>query len=154
MFYIPYRFIMPTFFTSFSAFSHSLPTSWPIYIRPNMPHRFIGLLSMIYFHLFIIAYKYVIGIKSEWPSICLYFSFFPVPLLPVLSSNDIPYHFNVSIHRSTFRFYLITVWSLLCLLPLVPGGGGTELWVGYGCAARSFDHHPITKPRRKFATYI
>ena len=26
------------------------------------------------------------------------------------------------------------------------GGGGTQLWVGYGCAARSFDHHPITKP--------
>ena len=21
--------------------------------------------------------------------------------------------------------------------------GGTQLWVGYGCAARSFDHHPI-----------
>ena len=26
--------------------------------------------------------------------------------------------------------------------------GGTQLWVGYGCAARSFDHHPITKPEK------
>ena len=30
------------------------------------------------------------------------------------------------------------------ILPL----GGTQLWVGYGCAARSFDHHPITKPEK------
>ena len=27
-------------------------------------------------------------------------------------------------------------------------GGGTQLWVGYGCAARSFDHHPTTKPEK------
>ena len=26
--------------------------------------------------------------------------------------------------------------------------GGTQLWVEYGCAARSFDHHPITKPEK------
>ena len=26
--------------------------------------------------------------------------------------------------------------------------GGTQLWVGYGCAARSFNHHPITKPEK------
>ena len=28
--------------------------------------------------------------------------------------------------------------------------GGTQLWVGYGCAARSFDHHSIglTKPEK------
>ena len=26
--------------------------------------------------------------------------------------------------------------------------GGTQLCVGYGCAARSFDHHPITKPEK------
>ena len=26
--------------------------------------------------------------------------------------------------------------------------GGTQLWVGYGCAARSFDYHPITKPEK------
>ena len=25
---------------------------------------------------------------------------------------------------------------------------GTQLWVGYGCEARSFDHHPITKPEK------
>ena len=32
-----------------------------------------------------------------------------------------------------------------------PGGGGgrgTQFWVGYECAARSFDHHPITKPEK------
>ena len=28
------------------------------------------------------------------------------------------------------------------------GPGGTQLWVRYGCAARSFDHHPITKPEK------
>ena len=30
-------------------------------------------------------------------------------------------------------------------------GRGTQLWVGYGCAARSFDHHPcdpVTKPEK------
>ena len=27
-------------------------------------------------------------------------------------------------------------------------GGGTQLRVGHGCAARSFDHHPITKPEK------
>ena len=27
-------------------------------------------------------------------------------------------------------------------------GGGTQLWVGYGCAARSFDHNPISKPEK------
>ena len=37
-------------------------------------------------------------------------------------------------------FYIFT----LCCMP----GGGTQLWVGYGCAARSFDHHPITKPEK------
>ena len=26
--------------------------------------------------------------------------------------------------------------------------GGTQLWVGYGCAAQSFDHHPIAKPEK------
>ena len=26
--------------------------------------------------------------------------------------------------------------------------GGTQVWVGYGCASRSFDHHPITKPEK------
>ena len=26
--------------------------------------------------------------------------------------------------------------------------GGTQLWVGYGCAALSFDHHPVTKPEK------
>ena len=26
--------------------------------------------------------------------------------------------------------------------------GGTQLWVGYGCATPSFDHHPITKPEK------
>ena len=29
--------------------------------------------------------------------------------------------------------------------PFLPGGG-TQLWVGYGGAAQSFDHLPITKP--------
>ena len=28
------------------------------------------------------------------------------------------------------------------------GEGGSQLWVGYGCAVRSFDHHPITKPEK------
>ena len=27
-------------------------------------------------------------------------------------------------------------------------GGGTQLGVGYGCVARNFDHHPITKPEK------
>ena len=27
-------------------------------------------------------------------------------------------------------------------------GGGTQILVGYGCPARSFNHHPITKPER------
>ena len=31
---------------------------------------------------------------------------------------------------------------------LIWNRGGTQLWVGYGCAARSFDHHPITKPEK------
>ena len=26
--------------------------------------------------------------------------------------------------------------------------GSTQTWVGYGCAAHSFDHHPITKPEK------
>ena len=33
-------------------------------------------------------------------------------------------------------------------------GGGTQLWVGYGCAARSFDHHPITKPEKTQICYL
>ena len=32
--------------------------------------------------------------------------------------------------------------------------GGTQLWVGYGCAARSFDHHPITKPEKTQICYL
>ena len=24
--------------------------------------------------------------------------------------------------------------------------GGTQIWMGYGCPARTFDHYPITKP--------
>ena len=42
--------------------------------------------------------------------------------------------------------------------PVAKNLGGTQLWVGYGCAAWSFDHHPIqNQRRRKFpggATYI
>ena len=26
--------------------------------------------------------------------------------------------------------------------------GSTQIWVGYGCAAQSFDHPPITKPEK------
>ena len=37
--------------------------------------------------------------------------------------------------------------STLWLVSTV-GPGGTQLWVGYRCAARSFDHHPITKPEK------
>ena len=33
-------------------------------------------------------------------------------------------------------------------------GGGTQLWVGYGCAARSFDHYPITKPEKTQICYL
>ena len=25
---------------------------------------------------------------------------------------------------------------------------GTQMWVGYGCAAQSFEHHPTTKPEK------
>ena len=32
--------------------------------------------------------------------------------------------------------------------------GGTQLWVGYGCAARSFEHHPITKPEKMQICYL
>ena len=32
--------------------------------------------------------------------------------------------------------------------------GGTQLWVGYGCAARSFEHHPITKPEKTQICYL
>ena len=28
------------------------------------------------------------------------------------------------------------------------GGGSTQLWVGYGCAALSSNYHPITKPEK------
>ena len=35
-----------------------------------------------------------------------------------------------------------------------PPRGGTQLWVGYGCAARSFDHHPITKPEKTQICYL
>ena len=36
----------------------------------------------------------------------------------------------------------------MCTLMVKTGGGGTQLWVGYGCATRSFYHHPITKPEK------
>ena len=42
---------------------------------------------------------------------------------------------------SVYPFIYWEMWS-------GPGGGGTQLWVGYGCTARSFDHHPITKPEK------
>ena len=29
-----------------------------------------------------------------------------------------------------------------------PGEGGTQIWVGYGCPAQSFDHHLKTKPEK------
>ena len=32
--------------------------------------------------------------------------------------------------------------------------GGTQLWVGYGCAARSLDHHPIKKPEKTQICYL
>ena len=41
-------------------------------------------------------------------------------------------------------------WCYTCQIP----GGGTQLWVGYGCAARSFDHHPITKPEKTQICYL
>ena len=33
-------------------------------------------------------------------------------------------------------------------------GGGTQLWVGYGCAAQSFEHYPITKPEKTQICYL
>ena len=32
--------------------------------------------------------------------------------------------------------------------PYHGGGGVTQIWVGYGCPAWSFNHHPITKPEK------
>ena len=29
-----------------------------------------------------------------------------------------------------------------------PGGGVTQIWVGYGCPAQNFNHHSITKPEK------
>ena len=40
------------------------------------------------------------------------------------------------------------------ILWVICPGGGTQLWVGYGCAARSFDHHPITKPEKTQICYL
>ena len=37
-------------------------------------------------------------------------------------------------------------------MPLQCPGGYS--WVGYGCAARSFDHHPITKPEKTQICYL
>ena len=37
---------------------------------------------------------------------------------------------------------------ILRVFPNTFSPGGTQRWVGYGCATRSFDHHPITKPEK------
>ena len=42
---------------------------------------------------------------------------------------------------------VIWVPHTLCNISPHPRGG-TQLWVGYGCAARSLDHHLITKPEK------
>ena len=50
--------------------------------------------------------------------------------------------YSITSRHITFSSHHITV-----IVHHIPGGG-TQLWVGYGCAARSFDHHPITKPEK------
>ena len=52
-------------------------------------------------------------------------------------------------------FFVLLCFVLFCFVFVFCIPGGTQFWVGYGCVARSFDHHPITKPeRRKFATCL
>ena len=29
----------------------------------------------------------------------------------------------------------------------LPGGGGTQIWNGYGCPAGRLDYYPLTKPK-------
>ena len=65
-----------------------------------------------------------------------------IPLLSPLS------HFFLKIfHRAWTQTQALSFIIKSCLSP-GGGGGGTQLWVGYRCAARSFDHHPITKPEK------
>ena len=49
---------------------------------------------------------------------------------------------------------MCNIKSQQCLVPMDNARGGTQLWVGYGCAARSFDHHPITKPEKTQICYL
>ena len=53
---------------------------------------------------------------------------------------------NVSVLRN--KYYWVETADDVQTYGVPNAGGGTQLWVGYGCAARSFDHHPITKPEK------
>ena len=67
-------------------------------------------------------------------------------MLHVLLQKKTPFHM-IFCSRICTPIYLISPrenWMLTSF----NCQGGTQLWVGYGCAAQSFDHHPITKPEK------
>ena len=53
-----------------------------------------------------------------------------------------------TVFQSKQTQFLLCRWIQQDLQPYMESRGGTQLWVGHGCAARSFEHHPITKPEK------
>ena len=65
------------------------------------------------------------------------------------TSTPIFYQYGAPI-RGIWVFHMIKITDLSGL----HAQGSTQLWVGYGCAAQSFDHHPITKPEKTQICYL
>ena len=75
---------------------------------------------------------------------------------PYIEVTFISHSFNLYVGQSLCLCWLCqnlvkidtkhACWFICYLYQSPPGG--THLWVGYGCPARSFNHHPITKPEK------
>ena len=67
-------------------------------------------------------------------------------------TKEIPYEISDICHFVFYQTYF-RCFAVLSTLEPTPRGG-TQLRVGYGCAARSFDHHPITNPEKTQICYL
>ena len=93
--------------------------------------------------IFTIAKIYLYNFKYLWSFIF----YFKTPILVVIILMKPGFKNLVALGLATKG---ILCWE--CQSIFTPGG--TQLWVGYGCAARSFEHHPITKPEKTQICYL